>query len=56
MNERYRVRIDVQIYDAQGGGSLRVSEDAEVEAADFLAMAGILGQFHDVLTKIKEAS
>jgi len=53
--EKYRVSIDVSIWDQNGGGQLRISEQVNIQAADFLGLAAILGEFHKVAEKIKEA-
>jgi hypothetical protein len=52
--ERYTIRIDVRIMDYQTGGpGLSISEEQQVNAASFLELAGILGQFHEVFEKLR---
>lgn len=51
---RYSLRIDIAIRDTfTGGNGLSVQEDMLLPAADFLQLAGILGQFHALAEKIK---
>lgn len=38
-----------------GGGGLDVSEQVNLAAADFLEVAKILGQFHDLAQQISQA-
>jgi hypothetical protein len=55
-SEKYTVRIDVRINDREYGGSgLSISEEQQVDAASFLELAGILGEFHKVFEKLKKA-
>lgn len=36
-----------------GYGGLRIEENIEIKASDFIEMAKILGQFHDLAQKVK---
>lgn len=48
------LRIEVNVSNANyGGGGLHLREEIEMEDTDFLEMAKILGQFHDLAEKIK---
>ena len=49
--------MDISIADYQGGGGqLRISEQIMIPVAGFLELAAILGEFHKVVEKLKEAS
>ena len=52
---RYTVRIDMRITDyQQGGPGLSISEEQQVDAASFLELAGIHGEFHKVFEKLRK--
>jgi len=52
---KFEIRIDVRINDYQGGGGLNISEQVILPAMDFAEMAAILGEFHKVAVKLREA-
>lgn len=52
--QSYQLYIDVQIRDNRGSGGLSIREDLELPAADFLQIAAILGQFHELAQKFKK--
>jgi hypothetical protein len=52
---KYELYISIQIRDLQQSGSLNVSETVQVNANDFLSIAKILGQFHDLAQSINHA-
>ena len=51
--KKFELSIQANIRDTQGGGFLSVSESVDIDAMDFLEIAKILGQFHDLAQKIK---
>jgi hypothetical protein len=54
--QRFEVRVDVSIRDYRGGGGgLSVSETVTIPAMDFAEMAEVLGEFHKVARKLREA-
>ena len=50
LNLRIEVNVSQSSY---GSGGLHLREEIEIPEADFLEMAKILGQFHDLAEKIK---
>jgi len=50
---RYRMYIRIQIQETSQGGGLNIEESYPLESNDFLSIAKILGQFHDLATAIK---
>jgi hypothetical protein len=52
---RYEVMINVAIVDraAYNSGGLRVEERFDVSATDFMAVAAILGRFHELAEKLR---
>jgi len=51
--DEMQVTVRVDIYQPQGGGSINVNESFEVNDCDFIEMAKILGQFHELAKRIK---
>jgi hypothetical protein len=45
--------IRIQIQETSQGGGLNIEESYPLESNDFLSIAKILGQFHDLATAIK---
>ncbi len=53
-NKMLNLRIEVNLVQSEyGSGGLHLREEIEIAQADFLEMAKILGQFHDLAEKIK---
>jgi hypothetical protein len=50
LNLRISVNVSQSNY---GSGGLHLQEEIEIAEADFVEMAKILGQFHDLAEKIK---
>ena len=48
-----QMNVNISLYQPGYGGTLRIEEQVELPAADFLELAKILGQFHDLAKKIK---
>ncbi len=53
---RYRLTVRATITDQHFGGGLTVEETVDVRAEDFLELARILGQFHDLAQRLKVVS
>lgn len=51
--KQFTLRISVYVNSNQGD-MLQVSEELQIKAMDFLDIAKILGQFHDLAQVIKE--
>ncbi len=49
---QYTLDVRVSIRGQYAGQGLEIAESLQVEAADFLAMAKILGQFHDLVRSL----
>lgn len=61
MNYQLSMRIEIRQIGEHGeymgsAGNLNVSEDIQFQAGSFLEIARILGEFHEMSQKIKEAS
>ena len=54
-DQQFELNIDISIRDYHGSGNLTIRESVMIPAADFAEMAAILGEFHKVAKKIKEA-
>jgi hypothetical protein len=50
---KYEMYIHIQLRDSQNGGTLNVSESVTITASNFLELAKILGQFHELAEKIR---
>ncbi len=51
---RYRLMVRATITDQQyGGQGLTIEETVDIAAEDFLELAKILGQFHDLAQRLK---
>ncbi len=53
--EPLEVRINVEIYQRSGGGTLRVSESVELPARGFLELCSVLAQFHALSESLRGA-
>jgi hypothetical protein len=49
----YELQIAIYIRDTRNGGTLNVSETVNLTVEDFLGLAKVLGQFHDLAQAIK---
>ena len=54
-DQKFELNIDISIRDYHGNGNLNIRESVMIPVADFAEMATILGEFHKVAKKIKEA-
>ncbi len=54
MTNLIRMTINVGLYQEGGGGQIRVEENLDIPATDFMGLAAIMSRFHELAREIRK--